>query len=209
MEFRKAKETDVDTIITIATEAFQKDPVLLCMKDQCRSIAEYRRFVYTFQNIYISSLFSKGECFVAVRDYEVVGFAIIEPPERTPINLISYLFNGGLKALKFVSILNLIRYMNLLNQIIIPREMFVKPNWYLSLIAVAPSMQGKNIGGRMIHECILPYIKKEHGELLVLLTNTERNATFYKKNDFTLCSKSKVKWKSDLFTSWIFERTVK
>jgi hypothetical protein len=36
----------------------------------------------------------------------------------------------------------------------------------------------------MLHDCIIPYIEKRGGGLLTLITNTEKNRLFYKKNGF-------------------------
>lgn len=56
--------------------------------------------------------------------------------------------------------------------------------WYLNSLAVSKSCQGQGLGSRIIADCIIPYIQERDGGLLTLITNTEKNRFFYKKNGF-------------------------
>ncbi|WP_081473718.1 GNAT family N-acetyltransferase [Paenibacillus terrae] len=52
-------------------------------------------------------------------------------------------------------------------------------------IAVSNSFKGKGLGGKMLNECIKPYIASHGGGLITFNTNAEDNRSFYRKNGFT------------------------
>ena len=56
--------------------------------------------------------------------------------------------------------------------------------WYLEVLAVDDSLKGHGLGSGMLQDYLIPYIQKHGGEELTLITNTEGNRKFYKKNGF-------------------------
>ena len=56
--------------------------------------------------------------------------------------------------------------------------------WFLHVLTVEPSIEGKGIGSRMLQECIIPCVKSQGGITLCLFTNSEINRKFYLKNGF-------------------------
>ena len=55
---------------------------------------------------------------------------------------------------------------------------------YLELLGVMPDCQGKGVGGLFIAEGLEALAKEEKSQRLALITHTESNCRFYKKNGF-------------------------
>lgn len=55
-----------------------------------------------------------------------------------------------------------------------------EPAWYLEVLGVSPSYQGKSLGSKMINGCLIPFISKCGGGILALIMNTDFNRSFYK-----------------------------
>ena len=76
--------------------------------------------------------------------------------------------------------------------------------WYLHLLAVDVSHEGKGVGSRMQQECLIPYIKEHGGEALSLYTNSEINRRFYTKNGFKEFHAQEFFYKGKGFGSWSY-----
>lgn len=68
-----------------------------------------------------------------------------------------------------------------------------EPAWYLEVLGVLPSYQGKSLGSKMINDCLIPFISKSWGGVLVLFTNSDLNRSFYGKNGFEEFSESRIR----------------
>lgn len=77
-------------------------------------------------------------------------------------------------------------------------------SWYLSMLTVAKSYEGKGIGTRFLNECIIPHVQKAGGESLSLFTNSEPNRRFYEKNGFTLFDERRFDYKGKSIGSWSY-----
>lgn len=55
-----------------------------------------------------------------------------------------------------------------------------EPAWYLEVLGVSPSYQGKSLGSKMINDRLIPFISKCGGGILALIMNTDLNRSFYK-----------------------------
>ena len=77
-------------------------------------------------------------------------------------------------------------------------------NWYLSLLTVAKTDEGKGIGGRFLNECIIPYARNAGGETLSLFTNSEANRRFYEKNGFSLFDEKRFEYGGKSIGSWSY-----
>ncbi|UTL74673.1 GNAT family N-acetyltransferase [Bacillus halotolerans] len=62
-----------------------------------------------------------------------------------------------------------------------PYKSLKEPAWYLEVLGVSPSYQGKSLGSKMINDCLILFISKSGGGTLALITNTDLNRSFYKK----------------------------
>ena len=77
-------------------------------------------------------------------------------------------------------------------------------NWYLSLLTVAKSDEGKGIGSRFLNECLIPYVRDAGGETFSLFTNSESNRRFYEKNGFSLFNEKRFEYGGKAIGSWSY-----
>lgn len=77
-------------------------------------------------------------------------------------------------------------------------------NWYLSLLTVAKSAEGKGIGTRFLNEYLIPYAKNAGGETFSLFTNSEINRAFYEKNGFTMFDEQHFEFGGKRIGNWSY-----
>ncbi len=68
--------------------------------------------------------------------------------------------------------------------------------------------QGKSFGSKMINDCLVPFIRRNGGGILALITNTNLNRSFYKKNGFDEFSAFPLKRFGREIGNWSFKRTI-
>ena len=76
--------------------------------------------------------------------------------------------------------------------------------WYLHLLAVDISYEGKGFGSQMLRECLIPYVKEHGGKAFSLYTNSEINRTFYTKNGFKEFHAQQFAYNGKSFGSWSY-----
>ncbi|MNJ45199.1 Acetyltransferase (GNAT) family protein [compost metagenome] len=81
-------------------------------------------------------------------------------------------------------------------------------SWYLSMLAVSKKHQGKSLGSKMIHDCVIPFVKRNGGRRLTLITNTEANRKFYQKNGFTQFFSNMLHFKDGSVNNWSFQQKI-
>lgn len=208
MDYRRAQLSDLDTVVSLSRDSFFEDPLYKIIRKQCKDEEAYKRFITISQRLFIETYLIAAPCFVAEEKNEIVAFAILEKPNNKKLDFITYIRNGGLKLLSAVSVPALLGYMRLLNQVMEPCETIERPNWYLAHLAVSRKHQGQNIGSRILKDCIHPYVKNKKGSLLTLVTHTELNTRFYKKNGFSLFDHRELKWRNQRLDNWSFQMEV-
>ena len=77
-------------------------------------------------------------------------------------------------------------------------------NWYLSLLAVDASSEGKGIGSGFLRDCLIPYAKQRGGETLSLFTKNDLNRRFYQKNGFVEFDAKEFTHKGQRLGSWSY-----
>ena len=77
-------------------------------------------------------------------------------------------------------------------------------SWYLSLLTVAKSDEGKGIGSRFLNECLIPHVRDAGGETFSLFTNSEANRSFYEKNGFVLFDEKRFEHGGKSIGSWSY-----
>lgn len=85
-----------------------------------------------------------------------------------------------------------------------PCHALVGTNWYLSLLTVAKSDEGKGVGGCFLQEYLIPYVKEAGGETFSLFTNSETNRKFYEKNGFSLFDEKRFENGGKSIGSWSY-----
>lgn len=108
------------------------------------------------------------------------------------------MFKGGFKAVD--------AWNNMAKQASHPCHALSGKVWYLSLLTVERSAEGKGIGSRFLKECVIPYVQKEKAEALCLFTNSEANCRFYEKNGFEMFNEKRFEYNGGSIGSWSYIR---
>ncbi|MGG1417720.1 GNAT family N-acetyltransferase [Bacillus subtilis] len=108
----------------------------------------------------------------------MVVAALLKHRDKPDINLIDYIAAGGITLGGF-SVLNMLTVTNEAEK---SYKSLKEPAWYLEVLGVSPSYQGKSLGSKMINDCLIPFISKCGGGILALITNTDLNRSFYKSS---------------------------
>ena len=98
---------------------------------------------------------------------------------------------------------SLIKFFDLSEESHKPCEKY-KTAWYVELLAVSKNHKGQGLGSDMLNNCLIPYIKSERGTQLALITNTEQNCKFYKKNGFELFDKMALEMNGKQVNNYCF-----
>lgn len=122
--------------------------------------------------------FKKHFFFVDIQNGEMVVAALLKHRDKPDINLIDYIAAGGITLGGF-SVLNMLTVTNEAEK---SYKSLKEPAWYLEVLGVSPSYQGKSLGSKMINDCLIPFISKCGGGILALITNTDLNRSFYKSS---------------------------
>ena len=65
-------------------------------------------------------------------------------------------------------------------------------------------MKGCGLGSGMLQDCLIPYVQKQGGQELTLITNTEGNRKFYVKNGFQEFSQRILEKNGQRVGNWSF-----
>jgi len=173
------------------------------LKDAFRSENVRARFLQKVSKILIKTLLRKGICFFEKNDGEVRAFCILSTiKDMQPtvwdmvtsgvIRLVPKMFNKAVRQF-IVFYLRDAANVNFQND----------PNiWYVHLFAVSPNHRGKQLGSMMMNSCIIPYVKEQQGNRILLSTNTEMAMRFYTNNSFEPISHDEISYRGQRFEKW-------
>ncbi len=85
-----------------------------------------------------------------------------------------------------------------------PCHRLKEDNWYLSLLTVEKSGEGKGTGSRFLKECLIPYARNAGGKTFSLFTNSEGNCRFYENNGFSLFDEKEFEHRGRKLGSWSY-----
>jgi ribosomal protein S18 acetylase RimI-like enzyme len=169
----------------LLARAFHNDPLYeLAMPEENRR-AEV--LAWLFDRVVCYSLLY-GEVYTTSA---VEGVTCWLPPGGTPLTL-GRIVRSGLYATPLKMGLAVYRrfdaYMSYADKL--HKHYAPKPHWYLWVIGVAPSSQGRGIGGRLLDR--LPVIAREDEAVCYLETEVEGNLRFYEKHGFKVAGEGVV-----------------
>ena len=144
------------------------------------------------------------EMFLTAKDGEQIVAVVIlcDPSYQKPTDQ-EYLKGGFWKSLLYGGYKNVDAWNTMENCAIQPCTE-LKNSWYLSMLVVDTSIEGKGIGSGMLQECIIPYVKKSNGETLCLFTNSQINRKFYQKNGFVEFDQREFAYHGKTIGSWSY-----
>lgn len=206
MIFRKATAEDLKQMAQVAAHSFA-DYVIYeqSVKSTFKSKASYFRFLYEMHHVQFATFLRKGTTFVGTIDNEIVSIALLESPDHKELSLWNYIQAGGIRMIPYMLRNRLMHLLKLINSASAKCLDGTPQSWYLSMLAVSKNHQGKSLGSKMIHDCVIPFVKKNGGKRLTLITNTEANRKFYQKNGFTQFFSNMLHFKDGSVNNWSFQ----
>ena len=203
--YRKARLDEYQKIGKVIADSFFDYPFLTLIIDDLKKPENYPAFLELLESL-LTRLYIKEEtCLVAERDREILAVALLQ---QNDFSILSYLLNGVIKLFRYISPRNFLKYLDLVDR---SEEHLKKSNsfdWYLMLLAVNPSVKGQGVGSAFLRDAIEPYVKSKGCKRLGLITSTEKNVPFYKKNDYVLLDFMELEYGTKSIGNWAFLKTI-
>lgn len=203
--YRKARLDEYQKIGKIVADSFFDYPFLTLIIDDLKKPENYPAFLELLESL-LTRLYIKEEtCLVAERDREILAVALLQ---QNDFSILSYLLNGVIKLFHYISPRNFLKYLDLVDR---SEEHLKKSNsfdWYLMLLAVNPSLKGQGVGSAFLRDAVEPYVKSKDCKRLGLITSTEKNVPFYKKNDYVLLDFMELEYGTKSIGNWAFLKTI-
>ena len=203
--YRKARLDEYQKIGKVIADSFFDYPFLTLIIDDLKKPENYPAFLELLESL-LTRLYIKEEtCLVAEQDGEILAVALLQ---QNDFSILSYLLNGVIKLFRYISPRNFLKYLDLVDR---SEEHLKKSNsfdWYLMLLAVNPSVKGQGVGSAFLRDAVEPYVKSKGCKRLGLITSTEKNVPFYKKNDYVLLDFMELEYGTKSIGNWAFLKTI-
>lgn len=203
--YRKARLDEYQKIGKVVADSFFDYPFLTLIIDDLKKPEYYPAFLELLESL-LTRLYIKEEtCLVAEQDGEILAVALLQQED---FSLLSYLLNGVIKLFCYIKPRNFLKYLDLVDR---SEEHLKKSNsfdWYLMLLAVNPSVKGQGVGSAFLRDAVEPYVKSKGCKRLGLITSTEKNVSFYKKNDYELLDFMELEYGTKSIGNWAFLKTI-
>ena len=203
--YRRARLDEYQKIGKVVADSFSEYPFLTLIIDDLKKPDYYPAFLELLESL-LTRLYIKEEtCLVAEQDGEILTVALLQQED---FSLLSYLLNGVIKLFCYIKPRNFLKYLDLVDR---SEEHLKKSNsfdWYLMLLAVNPSVKGQGVGSAFLRDAVEPYVKSKGCKRLGLITSTEKNVPFYKKNDYVLLDFMELEYGTKSIGNWAFLKTI-
>ena len=203
--YRKARLDEYQKIGKVIADSFFDYPFLTLIIDDLKKPEYYPAFLELLESL-LTRLYIKEEtCLVAEQDGEILAVALLQQED---FSLLSYLLNGVIKLFCYIKPRNFLKYLDLVDR---SEEQLKKSNsfdWYLMLLAVNPSVKGQGVGSAFLRDAVEPYVKSKGCKRLGLITSTEKNVSFYKKNEYVLLDFMELEYGTKSIGNWAFLKTI-
>lgn len=203
--YRKARLDEYQKIGKVIADSFFDYPFLTLIIDDLKKPEYYPAFLELLESL-LTRLYIKEEtCLVAEQDGEILAVALLQQED---FSLLSYLLNGVIKLFCYIKPRNFLKYLDLVDR---SEEQLKKSNsfdWYLMLLAVNPSVKGQGVGSAFLRDAVEPYVKSKGCKRLGLITSTEKNVPFYKKNEYVLLDFMELEYGTKSIGNWAFLKTI-
>ena len=199
--YRKARLDEYQKIGKVVADSFFDYPFLTLIIDDLKKPNYYPAFLELLESL-LTRLYIKEEtCLVAEQDGEILAVALLQ---QNDFSILSYLLNGIIKLFRFITPLNLLKYLDLVER----SEQHLKRSgnfdWYLMMLGVNASVQNQGIGSVFLQEGVESYLKSKGCKRLGLITSTEKNVCFYEKNKYELLDSIMLEYGTKSIGNWAF-----
>ena len=203
--YRRARLDEYQKIGKVGADSFIEYPFLTLIIDDLKKPEYYPAFLELLESL-LTRLYIKEEtCLVAEQDGEILAVALLQ---QNDFSILSYLLNGVIKLFRYISPRNFLKYLDLVDR---SEEHLKKSNsfdWYLMLLAINPSVKGQGVGSAFLRDAVEPYVKSKGCKRLGLITSTEKNVPFYKKNEYVLLDFMELEYGTKSIGNWAFLKTI-
>lgn len=179
LHFRPVTESDVPACIAITEQAFRDDPFFRAVT------GGKEKSHHLLLSLLLRLNLKTQTAFLALEGETPVALALVSPPESAALSVGDCLRNGALRAVFSCGFPRVFSALSAMGRFNAACDSLPDPKYNLTLLAVAPSHQGKGVGASLLRGCLFPYLRQKNCPLLCLNTNTRQNCRFYEKNDFT------------------------
>ena len=135
---------------------------------------------------------------------KIVAVALLRDPCYQIPSVKEYLRAGFWKNLVIGGWNNVVAWFDMDQKAGFPCQELKGDVWYLHLLAVDISHEGKGFGSQMLQKCLIPYVKEHGGNAINLYTNSEINRKFYTKNGFKEFHSQEFSYNGKSFGSWSY-----
>ncbi|WP_078394480.1 GNAT family N-acetyltransferase [Shouchella patagoniensis] len=202
--YREANAEELHTIAELLAKSFRDYPFF----DLFMSSQKKEQLFTDIHALNTKSYFKKHVVLVAIREETIVAAALLKHRDRRDVGLFGYVAAGGLSVALKGGPAFLRDFLSVANEAKAAVERLEKPVWYLESLVVDPSQQGQRLGSKLLNDGIIPYIAKNDGGPLTLITNIEINRTFYKKNGFEEINAKTIKRNGHSVNNWSFKKEI-
>lgn len=203
--YRKARLDEYQKIGKVVADSFFDYPFLTLIIDDLKKPEYYPAFLELLESLLTRLYIREETCLVAEQDGEILAVALLQQED---FSLLSYLLNGVIKLFCYIKPRNFLKYLDLVDR---SEEHLKKSNsfdWYLMLLAVNPSIKGQGVGSAFLRDAVEPYVKSKSCKRLGIITSTEKNVPFYKKNDYVLLDFMELEYGTKSIGNWAFLKTI-
>lgn len=169
---------------------------------------ERYRLIKMLQHLNTVVFLKKHTCLVAVENDEIMGAVLVKNLQNKHHDLPDYIKIGGLSLLFRGMLPKALQFLKLANSSEVNIEDSKRFDWYVDSFAISPRAQGKGAGSRLLKECLFPYVAKNGGGTVSLVTNTGINRKFYMKNGFEEFKEEKLTMKNESVKKWSYRMQV-
>lgn len=203
--YEEAKNSEVKEISKMSTESFGYYPFFdFVFKDAFKNYDDYFKYMDKLHYVHIKANMRKYKCFVGKENGKILSSIIIQKPKAQNVTLFDYIVSGGIKLIFPIGIFKILKFFKISEDA--NKECMNKyPNsWYIEMLVVNPKQKGKGLGSKMLNDFAFNYVKNENGNEICLITNTENNSRFYKKNGFYEIEKKQLEYGDKKIDNWSF-----
>ena len=203
--YRRARLDEYQKIGKVVANSFSEYPFLTLIIDDLKKPDYYPAFLELLESLLTRLYIKKETCLVAEQNGEILAVALLQ---QNDFSILSYLLNGVIKLFRYISPRNFLKYLDLVDR---SEEHLKKSNsfdWYLMLLAVNPSVKGQGVGSDFLRDAVEPYVKSKGCKRLGLITSTEKNVSFYKKNEYVLLDFMELEYGTKSIGNWAFLKTI-
>lgn len=203
--YRQATTKDLPAICHLFSNAFKQDPAFHHgFKPSIRKKASITQMINRLFRVYVKGAMKHQYCFVGIKDKTIVSAALMADPDSKEPSLLDYITSGGLALLPSLNPFKLMAFFDFFDKAKQPCKKQFPNGWYVDMLGVSPDHQGLGLGSQMIQNCLIPFVDSQHGQAITLITNTELNCRFYKKNGFKVIGRSLMKVNDIAIPTWNF-----